>query len=66
MSHDPRSQKKGAAMTHGFQQQDTALGYSIPRSAASPQHGQKPAAAQPATKAPKPKEPRSFEPRPGH
>lgn len=49
-------------MTHGFQQQNGALGLYIPRSAASPQHGQKadPDRARPAAP------PRSFAPRPGH
>jgi hypothetical protein len=61
MRHDEEAQKRGAAMTHGFQQQDTALGFSIPKSAATPQHGQK-AVAKPS----EPKEPRSFKPRPGH
>lgn len=48
-------------MTHGFQQQTPGLGYAAPRSAATPQHGQKPAEA-----APPPREPRSYKPRPGH
>ena len=48
-------------MTHGFQQQDTLVGFTIPKSAASPQHGQKPA---PATL--NVREPRSFTPRPAH
>jgi hypothetical protein len=61
MRHDEKAQKEGAAMTHGFQQQDSALGFSIPKSAATPQHGQKPPA-----RAPEPKEPSSFKPRPGH
>ncbi|MEO8115540.1 MAG: hypothetical protein ABI655_14225 [Phenylobacterium sp.] len=49
-------------MTHGFQQQDPAINFSPPRSAATPQHGQK-ADKQAAARI---KPPRSFEPRPGH
>jgi hypothetical protein len=48
-------------MTHGFQQQDAAAGFCIPKSAVTPQHGQKP---EPTKVRPKP--PRAFEPRPGH
>jgi len=49
-------------MTHGFQQQDRSVNFSFPRSARSPQHGQKPD-----TKNATPARPtRSFEPRPGH
>ena len=48
-------------MTHGFQQQDTTLGLSFPRSAPQPQNGQK---AAPTAK--KPREPRSVQPRPGY
>lgn len=47
-------------MTHGFQQQ-AALGFSIPRSVAMPQHGQKPV-----MKKLEIKEPSSFKPRPAH
>jgi hypothetical protein len=48
-------------MTHGFQQQDPGLGYAMPKSAASPQHGQKP------PEKPLPvREPRTYKPRPGH
>lgn len=48
-------------MTHGFQHQDQSANFTIPKSAASPQHGQK------ADKAvAKLREKRSFEPRPGH
>jgi hypothetical protein len=49
-------------MTHGFQQQDPGLNFSFPKSAPSPQHGQKPdpKAAAPAKPA------RTFQPRPGH
>ena len=48
-------------MTHGFQQQNSMLGVSFPKSAAAPQHGQKP------PKKPLPvREPRSYKPRPGH
>lgn len=48
-------------MTHGFQQQEQGLNLNIPKSAPSPQHGQKadPKVAQPT------RPPRSFEPRPG-
>lgn len=48
-------------MTHGLQQQNTQFGICFPKSAATPQHGQKPP--------PKPlpvREPRSYKPRPGH
>lgn len=48
-------------MTHGFQQQNSGFGYAIPKSAAMPQHGQKP------PEKPLPvREPRSCVPRPGH
>ena len=48
-------------MTRGLPQQDTLTGFCIPRSCATPQHGQK------ATEKPvKTREPRSFTPRPGH
>jgi len=49
-------------MTRGFEQQNPALNFNIPKSAPAPQHGQ------PADKAKaKPvREPRSVEPRPGH
>jgi hypothetical protein len=49
-------------MTQGFQQQDSTLNFCIPKSVASPQHGQK-ADFQ---KAAPPIERRSFAPRPGH
>jgi hypothetical protein len=49
-------------MTQGFQQQETGLNFCIPKSAASPQHGQK----ADKTKAAPIREPRSFQPRPGH
>jgi hypothetical protein len=49
-------------MTQGFQQQDPAQNFSIPKSAPSPQHGQKPD-----RKAQQPVRPeRTVEPRPGH
>jgi hypothetical protein len=48
-------------MTHGFQQQDPAAGFCIPKSAATPQHGQKPD-----NKTAKAKPPRTVERRPGH
>jgi hypothetical protein len=49
-------------MTQGFQQQDQALNFSFPKSAPSPQHGQKPdrKVATPVRRQ------RTFEPRPGH
>lgn len=49
-------------MTKGFQQQDETLNFCIPKSAATPQHGQKPDK----TKATPVRQPRSFQPRPGH
>ncbi|WP_332768445.1 hypothetical protein [Phenylobacterium sp.] len=48
-------------MTLRFQQQDQTDRPSPPKSAATPQHGQK--ADKPEGKV---KEPRSFQPRPGH
>lgn len=48
-------------MTRGFDQQDRSANFSFPKSAAAPQHGQKPDKA-----AAKGREPRSFQPRPGH
>ena len=49
-------------MTRGLQQQDGGLGLCFPKSAPTPQHGQKAP-----TEKPKPaREPRSFTPRPGH
>ena len=53
--------KKGRPMTHGFQQQNSMLGVAFPKSAAMPQHGQKPP-AKPLPVRP----PRSYKPRPGH
>lgn len=44
-----------------FEHQDQTVNFSLPKSAQTPQHGQK---ADP--KAVKLKEKRSFEPRPGH
>jgi hypothetical protein len=49
-------------MTRGFQQQAPVLNFCIPKSAAAPQHGQKPDK----TKAESVREPRTFTPRPGH
>jgi hypothetical protein len=49
-------------MTHGFQQQDTALNFCVTKSAVTPQHGQK----ADKIKAAPVREPRTFEPRPGH
>ncbi len=34
-------------MTHGFQQQDTSLDFNVPKSAPTPQHGQKAGTAPP-------------------
>lgn len=48
-------------MTHGFQQQNQTGGFSIPKSAAAQQHGEKPT-----QKLAKGKKTRSVEPRPGH
>lgn len=48
-------------MTHGFQHQDTGRGFSMPKPAPSPQHGQRPDLDK--AKVP---EPRSFTPRPGY
>jgi hypothetical protein len=48
-------------MTHGLPQQNTQLGICFPKSAATPQHGQK------APKKPLPvREPRTCPTRPGH
>lgn len=48
-------------MTHGFQHQGPGFGFPMPKSAASPQHGQK------APEKPLPiPEPRTYKPRPGH
>ena len=48
-------------MTQGFQHQNQAGSFIIPKAVASPQHGQKPD-----KDVAKLKEKRSFEPRPGH
>jgi hypothetical protein len=48
-------------MTRGLPQQEPGLGYSIPQSAVSPQHGQK-ASSKPLAV----REPRQCIPRPGH
>ena len=63
MSHDfpARNIRKGRRMTQGFQQQDTGFGFAFPKSAATPQHVQKP------PKTPlRVREPRIVKPRPGH
>ena len=52
---------KDEPMTRGFDQQNSSANFSVPRSAPTPQHGQKAD-----TKTVKLKEPRSFQPRPGH
>ncbi|HEX3365341.1 hypothetical protein [Phenylobacterium sp.] len=49
-------------MTHGFQQQDSGLNFSFPKSAPTPQHGGKTDSKPVQPRKP----PRSFEPRPGH
>jgi hypothetical protein len=49
-------------MTHGFQQQDRSVNFSFPRSAPSPQHGQKPDSKAATSTRPA----RFVEPRPGH
>lgn len=54
---------KEGAMTKGFQQQDTAGNFVIPKSAATPQHGQ---AAEKREAQSQVRESRSFKPRPGH
>jgi hypothetical protein len=58
----PFPEPEGATMTRGFQQQDSAANFTVLKSAATPQHGQKPdkQADRP------PRRQRSFEPRPGH
>ena len=48
-------------MPSRFQQQDQMVNFSLPKSAATPQHGQK--ADKQATRI---KETRTFQPRPGH
>jgi hypothetical protein len=48
-------------MTHGFQQQSQVGSFTIPKSAATQQHGEKPT-----KKIAKGKKPRTIEPRPGH
>ena len=61
---DDRNNKEGGRtrpMTTHFQQQNTSLGFQIPKSAPAPQHGQKADA-----KTLKVREPRSYAPRPGH
>lgn len=49
------------AMTQGFQHQNQQTNFAFPKSAATPQHGQK--ADKQASKV---KQNRSFQPRPGH
>ncbi|MEW5685632.1 MAG: hypothetical protein AB1942_11995 [Pseudomonadota bacterium] len=49
-------------MTGGLQQQGSGLGFNFPKSAATPQHGQKAPREKPKPE----REPRSFTPRPGH
>jgi hypothetical protein len=49
-------------MTQGFQQQDSLANFSFPKSAPTPQHGQKADGKAAAPVRPR----RSFEPRPGH
>jgi hypothetical protein len=57
------AQAKGdTTVTQGFQQQDAFLNFSFPKSAPTPQHGQKPDPKKAAPVRPQ----RTFEPRPGH
>lgn len=49
-------------MTQGFQQQDPWIGFSFPKSAAAPQHGQRPDK----TKAQPVRPERIVPPKPGH
>lgn len=56
-----KSRREDDAVTHGFQQQDTGIGYALTRTQAMPQHGQK--CDPKSMKSPKP---RSTPPRPGH
>ncbi len=49
-------------MTNGFQHQEQATTFAMPKSAATPQHGQKDDKAVEKAK----QQSRSFEPRPGH
>lgn len=53
--------REETSMPLRFQQQDPMVNFRPPKSAASPQHGQKPD-----KEAPRPREPRSVQPRPGH
>ena len=55
-----KKKSEETVMTHGFQHQNQLANFSFPKSAATPQHGEKPA------KLTKVKPPRSFQPRPGH
>jgi hypothetical protein len=55
------AQAGDAIVTQGFQQQDST-GFNFPKSAPSPQHGQKPDPKKVAPSRPT----RTFEPRPGH
>lgn len=61
MTKEQEQDRRKTLMTHGFQQQNQMANFTIPKSAPSPQHGQKPD-----KKAAKLKEPKSFQPRPGH
>lgn len=49
-------------MTRGFQQQDPNVGFTFPKSAAAPQHGQQPDK----TKAQPAQPPRTVPAKPGH
>lgn len=59
MSHNNKGEEN--AMTQGFQHQNQQTNFALPKSAATPQHGQKPD-----KKASNMKEGRSFKPRPAH
>lgn len=61
MSSQPKKPLEETHVPLRFQQQDQMASFSPPRSAATPQHGQKPD-----KEAAKIKPPRSFQPRPGH
>lgn len=61
MSGRTKNSSEDKPMPLRFQQQDPMTNFSPPKSAATPQHGQK--ADRPEGKV---KAPRSFQPRPGH
>lgn len=61
MTTKQEQEPEKTVMTQGFQHQNQMANFSIPKSAPSPQHGQKSD-----KKTTKLKEPKSFQPRPGH